>query len=72
MSTQLSAPARPKISPVMPDPRCHAEEPPRQRRLWATGLTKTRAEAVLDWLEAHDHGNCQVSYVDGKGFTITE
>jgi putative acetyltransferase len=49
-----------------------AEEPHPQRRIWATGLTKTEAERVLDWLEAHGHRNCQVFFVAGHGFTVTE
>jgi hypothetical protein len=72
MSTQLLAPPSPRMSSLAPDFLCQAEEPHRQRGMWATGLTKTGAEAVLDWLEAHGHGACQVSYVDGEGFTVTE
>jgi hypothetical protein len=72
MSTQLLAPSGPSMSPLMQDSPSHAKEPHRQRVMWATGLTKTEAEAVLDWLEAHGHGDCQVSYVDGEGFTVTE
>jgi hypothetical protein len=71
MNTQLQPPASPRISPLQPDSRCHAEEPLRQRRMWATSLTKTEAETVLDWLEAQGHGHCQVSYVDGEGFAVT-
>jgi hypothetical protein len=40
--------------------------------VWATGLTKTGAEALLDWLEAHGHNHCQVCYVAGEGFTVTQ
>jgi hypothetical protein len=72
MTTHLLAPARPRRSPVKPDSRCHPEEPQRPRGLWATGLTKTGAEAFLDWLEVHGHGDCQVSYVVGEGFAVTE
>jgi hypothetical protein len=35
-----------------------------------TGLTKTEAESLLDWLEAAGHGLCQLSYVNGEGFSI--
>jgi len=72
MSTQLLAPASPRKSPVMPDSWPHPEEAQRPRRVWATGLTKTAAEALLDWLEAHGLGGCQVSYVAGEGFAVTE
>ena len=72
MSTQLLEPASPSSFPGMADSRCHAEEPPRHRWMWATGLTKTGAETLLDWLEAHGHGGCQVSHVAGEGFTVTE
>jgi hypothetical protein len=54
----------------MPYSQRRAEQSPLQRQLWATGLTKMRAEAVLDWLENHGHCDCQVSYVAGKGFTV--
>jgi hypothetical protein len=57
---------------LRPDFRRFAEGPHRQRRPWATGLTKRGAEAVLDWLEAHGHSDCRVSYVAGEGFTVTE
>jgi hypothetical protein len=55
----------------MPSRQCRPEKPQRQSQLWGTGLTKTGAEAVLDWLEVHGHGGCQVSYVAGEGFTVT-
>ena len=72
MSTELLAPPSPRKSPFMPGSRCYPETPHRQRQLWATGLTKTGAEAVLDWLEAHGHSACQVSDVADEGFTVTE
>jgi hypothetical protein len=34
------------------------------------GLTKTQAEDLLDWLEAHDIQGREVSYQPGKGFFI--
>jgi hypothetical protein len=71
MSTQLLAAASHRKSPLMPASRCHPEEPHRQGGLWATGLTKAEAEVVLDWMEAHGNGDCQVSYVAGEGFTVT-
>ena len=71
MSTELLAPPSTTKSPFRLDSRCHPERPHRQRQLWATGLTKTGAEAVLDWLEAHGHSDCQVSCVADEGFTVT-
>jgi hypothetical protein len=35
-----------------------------------SGLTKTEAEDLLDCLEAAGYGPCQLSYVDGEGFSI--
>ena len=35
-----------------------------------SGLTKTEAEGLLDCLEAAGHGLCQLSYVNGEGFSI--
>jgi hypothetical protein len=34
-----------------------------------TGLTKTEAEELLDWLEAHGKTG-QVSYQEGQGFSV--
>ena len=34
------------------------------------GLTKTEAEDLLDWLEAHGIQDRQVSYQPGKGFFV--
>jgi hypothetical protein len=36
----------------------------------ASGLTKTEAEDLLDCLAAAGYGPCQLSYVNGKGFSI--
>jgi len=71
MTTQLLASSGLSLSPLMPDSPSHAKEPHRKRGTF-TGLTKPEAEAVLDWLEAHGHCDCQVSYVDGECFTVTE
>jgi len=35
-----------------------------------SGLTKTEAEDLLDYLEAAGYGLCQLSYVKGEGFSI--
>lgn len=72
MAMQLLAPARPEGSPWMLDSRCNPAEPLRPRGVWATGLTKTAAEAVRDWLEVHGHAACRVSYAIGEGFTVSE
>ena len=72
MTAQLLAPASPRGVPWMPDSRCSPEEPHRQRGMWATGLTKRGAKALLDWLEAHGHGDYQVSYIADEGFSVTE
>ena len=46
-------------------------KPQRQRSICVTGLTKAQAEDLLDWLEAHACRNYHLSYVIGKGFTIS-
>jgi hypothetical protein len=35
-----------------------------------SGLTKTEAEELLDWLENRGVQDCQVAYVEGQGFTV--
>ena len=72
MSSQLLTRASSRKSPWRLDSPCHPEKPHRPKGLWATGLTKAGAEAFLDWLEVHGHGDCQVSYVVGEGFAVTE
>jgi hypothetical protein len=36
-----------------------------------TGLTKSQAEDLLDWLEANGYGDRHVSYLPGKGFSVS-
>jgi hypothetical protein len=36
---------------------------------WIRGLTKTQAEELLDWLEAHGVAG-EVTYADGSGFAV--
>jgi hypothetical protein len=36
---------------------------------WVRGLTKTQAEELLDWLEAHGVAG-EVDYEDGVGFAV--
>ena len=72
MSPELLPPPGSGMSPMTPDSRRRPVKPHRQRQRWATGLTKSRAEALLDWLEAHGHSGCQVTYVAAEGFTVTE
>jgi hypothetical protein len=38
--------------------------------LMMSGLTKTEAEDLLDCLEAAGYGPCQLSYVNGEGFSV--
>src|SRR5437660_6051343 len=35
-----------------------------------SGLNKTQAEELLDWLEANGHPHCEVSYEERTGFTV--
>lgn len=35
-----------------------------------SGLNKTQAEDLLDWLEAHGYRNCELSYDAQTGFTV--
>ena len=44
---------------------------PRRRSIYRASLTKLQAEEWLDWLEANGYPSCQVSYVAGKGFTVS-
>jgi len=71
MSTQLLAPAHPRESHLSPD-SCKLAGLNRGVRMWRTALTKTAAEELLDWLENHGHGNCQVSCVVDEGFTVMD
>jgi len=41
-----------------------------EQRVWHTGLTKSEAEQVSDWLEAHGHHDCELS-TSSDGFTVT-
>lgn len=34
------------------------------------GLSKTEAESLLDWLEAHGYGQREVSCAEDRGFTV--
>lgn len=42
-----------------------------QRSLHVTGLSKSQAEDLLDWLEANGYRDYHLSYVGGEGFTVT-
>src|SRR5262245_55289452 len=35
-----------------------------------SGLNKTQAEELLDWLQAHGYVKCEVSYEEKSGFTV--
>jgi hypothetical protein len=41
-----------------------------QQSQLVTGLNKSQAEDLLDWLEANGYRNCRVSYKAGEGFTV--
>lgn len=47
-------------------PQSHALPQPRV----AWGLTKIEAEDLLDRLEAAGYEPCQLSYLDGQGFSV--
>jgi hypothetical protein len=69
MRTGLLTPTRPGL------PRSDPEEPDLEREIgkldrWGPPLPKVAAEDALDWLEAHGHGRCRVSYVAGQGFRV--
>jgi hypothetical protein len=72
MTGQQFAPAYRWTFPLSAEFECHCEQVERPRRIWATGVTKTRAEAILDWLDAQVHGDCRVTYVAGEGYTVVE
>jgi len=72
MSSHLLVPTSPRGFYWPPGSSCDHEELNRKGGLWGTALTKTAAEDLLDWLETHGHGYCQVSYVVGEGFTVME
>ncbi|HEV3144677.1 MAG TPA: hypothetical protein VGZ47_12380 [Gemmataceae bacterium] len=46
---------------------------PRQQRqrMRVTGLTKSQAEDLLDWLEANGYRDRHISYLAGKGFSVS-
>ncbi len=72
MNTQLVASTRPRGTPLPPDSWCNLAEGDRGTRVWGTALTKTAAEELLDWLEAHGHDSCPVSCVAGGAFRVLE
>jgi hypothetical protein len=67
MTPQLLAPVG---CQEMPDSQSNLVQP--YQRIWAAGLTKIDAEDLLDWLDSHGNNRCQVSYVAGEGFVVTE
>ena len=44
--------------------------PTSPKTLHKTGLTKTEAEDLMDWLEAHGYRQLQLSYTSGQGFAV--
>jgi hypothetical protein len=37
---------------------------------WTTGLTRTEAEELLDWLEANGYGERELSFQPEQGFQV--
>ncbi|HLN27116.1 MAG TPA: hypothetical protein VK395_05190 [Gemmataceae bacterium] len=50
----------------LPPPHQRFTSPPAN----GAGLTKTQAEDLLDWFEAHGIHDRRVSYLPGKGFIV--
>ena len=44
---------------------------PRQKPRRVTGLTKSEAEDLLDWLQANGYREYQLSYSASRGFTVS-
>ena len=49
---------------------CRAATQP-QRSMRVTGLSKSQAEDLLDWLEANGYRDYHTSYAGGRGFTVS-
>jgi hypothetical protein len=43
----------------------------RYRPIRLTGLTKSQAEDLLDWLEANGYQDFRLSYTPGEGFSVS-
>jgi hypothetical protein len=43
----------------------------RQQPIRVTGLTKSQAEDLLDWLEANAYSDYHLSYSAGRGFSVS-
>jgi hypothetical protein len=41
-----------------------------QRAIRVSGLNKSEAEDLLDWLEANGYRDYKISYAPGQGFTV--
>jgi CheY-like chemotaxis protein len=37
---------------------------------WFTGLSKTDAEELLDWLDSNGHGHGPLAYYEGEGYAV--
>jgi hypothetical protein len=44
---------------------------PRQQPTRVTGLSKSEAEDLLDWLEVNGYREYHLSYGDSRGFTVS-
>jgi hypothetical protein len=66
----LEGPQRPRREPVAMAPGAGpAKVLPADRHVYS-GLTKTQAEELLDWLQAHGQTDFELSYEPASGFTI--
>ncbi len=50
--------------------RERSASPANRRQAWA-GLNKAQAESLLDWLEARRCADREVTWEEGKGFTVS-
>jgi len=64
MANSATHPGRRRLDLFRPAPQP-------QRFIRVTGLTKTQAEDLLDWLEANRYRGYQVSYAPERGFTVS-
>ena len=63
----FSAPSRLFSSRLVTETKASTSQRPGLRK---TGLSKSEAEDLLDWLEAHGQFG-QLSFVPGEGFTVS-
>jgi hypothetical protein len=61
----VSSPPNP--SPQKQEKRCGVDE---QGWAWTTGLTRTEAEELLDWLEANGYRERELSFQPEQSFQV--